>query len=361
MIDTVTLAASNNWEGTFENLPESIKGKVTMEEESVSGWSSSISDITDVKDDATSMQATITNTAKSTPPTPSTGSITVTKNTFVNGKSRGTNLTFYAALFNTSGSKVSDVKAITMNGNISASVTFTGLKVGETYVVYETDKDGNKITDATKSGYSNLAEITYDNQNVALSASSDSGRTSINNYFSDTPKESHGQVKITKKVTVDGKGKATSNSYYVALFSDKNCTDRVTDVKTLSMNGKDSTAVTFLTDKDGAYLVAGKTYYLSETDKTGKAITNAKDQLGCKIDYSSQKVMIDTGSQTGKATITNQYTNKVRKYNPPHKTTTTNTAKTGDNANDFLWMMLAGVGIAGMAGVLAGRKRKSDK
>lgn len=78
VIDALTLTKENDYKGTFEGLPSSLKGKIIITEESVLGWKSSVGKInaTDNGDES----VTITNTISTTPVTPTlTISKTVTK------------------------------------------------------------------------------------------------------------------------------------------------------------------------------------------------------------------------------------------------------------------------------------------
>jgi len=99
---------------------------------------------------------------------------------------------------------------------------------------------------------------------------------------------------------------------------------------------------------------------VAETEKDGTVITNAKDILGCKINYSNKAIKIDTDTQSVKSTITNQYANKVKKYNPTPKSTTSSAVKTGDYFEFGAWTALAILGFAGIAAFFVARKRKNS-
>ena len=286
------------------------------------------------------------------------GRIDVTKATIVDGKPAAVSHDiFHAALFDSDGNIASDVKEINMDGNTSAEVSFTGLILNKEYKVCETDADGSIINGDPDNGWT----IAYDNQTVTLTADRTTGEAAIINDYSS--QQDQGSVTVNKTVTVNGKKKAVDNHYYTALFSDEACTNIVTDVKTLDMNGNSSTSVTFLIDKGGNYLGDG-TYYVAETDKYGKAITDTGDSSWL-ISIKGSKVEMTKDDPNKTATITNAYKDGVQPYDPdnPSRSSTetlTSSTKTGDSSNMSIWLMLAVLGLAGAGMAAAGKRRKSD-
>ena len=82
-----------------------------------------------------------------------------------------------------------------------------------------------------------------------------------------TPAPAAGSITVTKNLKVNGTPVGAENQkFYVALFEDEDCTQRVSDVKTLTFQYASSATVTF------DNLESGKTYYVSETDENGEAI-----------------------------------------------------------------------------------------
>ena len=290
------------------------------------------------------------------------GTIQVTKNTFVDGEGQAVNMTFYAALFNANNERVSDVKAIEMNGNKSSTVTFDKVKLDATYYVYETDQDGNIITDPTAQGVEGWANITYDNQVITLTPNNLEGSAAINNYFTSQEEYDYGSVQVTKEVTVNGEGTPSKATFYTALFSDEACTNRITEVKALNMNGEKSTTVEFSTDKDGNYLPVGTKYYVAETDKDGNAITDPETELGCTIEQDTKSVTITPDNMTPTAKITNKFTGGEDYYykdgTTATKTSATTSTQTGDDSNVGLWLLMALIGVAGAITPAAMRRRE---
>jgi pilin isopeptide linkage protein len=75
-------------------------------------------------------------------------------------------------------------------------------------------------------------------------------------------------VQITKELTLNHQlMSAKDDAYYVALFADKDCTKRLTEIKKLTFQNTASATVEF------QKLQVGKTYYLSETDVNGQPIS----------------------------------------------------------------------------------------
>ena len=289
------------------------------------------------------------------------GKITVTKQVLdINGDTP-INKTFYVSLFKDSGLK-DRVGTVSLDvvDNASASKTFENLDFG-TYYIAETDADGNVITKDDIGAY----DIQYSTKTVTISQDVPEGSAAVTNYFKEGEEYDYGSVKVTKKVTVDGKGKNTDLTFYAALFSDEACTDRITDVQALKMDGKDSTSVTFLTDKEGNYLSVGTTYYVAETDESGNAITDPEDQLGCTIEQDTKYVTITPDNIEPEAQITNKFTSEEEHYykkgsNTGTTSTTSTTSRTGDDMHTGLWTLLILAGAAGAASPLVFR-RKNEK
>lgn len=82
-----------------------------------------------------------------------------------------------------------------------------------------------------------------------------------------TPAPAAGSITVTKNLKVNGTPVGAENQkFYVALFEDEDCTQRASEVKTLTFQYASTATVTF------DNLKSGKTYYVSETDENGEAI-----------------------------------------------------------------------------------------
>lgn len=234
------------------------------------------------------------------------GSISVTKEVKEDGVGIADSKTYFTALFSDSDLKkrVSEVKELKMDGKESTSVTFTGLKVNETYYVAETDQDGNAYSNEENAIGS---VISYENQKVTLDPSNLKAESKItNSYYTDYYWS--GSIDVTKRVTVGGDKARTDKVFYVGLYNDKNYTDRVGDIKTLDMGGNEETTVTF------SDLSINNTYYVAETDKDGNVITDAKEQLGCEMTIDNNKISLTKEKTEGAAQITNAFPDQYNFY-----------------------------------------------
>jgi len=283
------------------------------------------------------------------------GSISVTKDVIVltNDKTIKVNYSFYTALFvDQEGQmvKASDVKELKVVASKSTTVKFDNLDLNKTYYVFETDVDGN-IIQTEKDGtivtpiIDDWTHIYYDNGEVALTPENADGSAKITNVFDTEDFFLYGSITVKKTVTVNDKPTASNRTFYVGLFSDKDLTTLVSDVKALKMNGKATTSVEFVTDKDGNPLLAGDTYYIAETDKNGVAISNPLDQLGCEVAIDKPSVVITEDGTT---------VNIVNKFEFSEE----NFPLTGDNSNMNLWLFLAMIGVAGVLAPFAFRKKE---
>ncbi|MCD8336172.1 MAG: hypothetical protein LUD18_02670, partial [Lachnospiraceae bacterium] len=74
-------------------------------------------------------------------------------------------------------------------------------------------------------------------------------------------------ISVTKKLTYDGYGLiAKDETFYVALYADEDCTERISEVKELHYANASATTATF------TGLDLGRTYYIAECDQDGTRI-----------------------------------------------------------------------------------------
>lgn len=242
--------------------------------------------------DKTAPTYTIANTLK--------GTISVTKEVTLDDVATGSDKTFYAALFKDAECKNmvgGTLVTLEMKGNQSTTANFGSLPLG-TYYVAETTKDGEAITDPIRQVGAH--DISYENKVVTINKDSLTGSSKITNVFYSEEYFLKGSIEVTKAVTLNGKLADTDLIFYTALFSDEKCTDRVSDVKALAMNGKGKATVDF-TELDL------KSYYIAETDAEGNPIKDSMAQLGCDMNIDNALVDITADSLDGKVTITNKF------------------------------------------------------
>ena len=170
------------------------------------------------------------------------------------------------------------------------------------------------------SGYSNTSDVTFevkDGQttevvlrNASYGKSSHKLTVSMQVYA--------GDAQVYAKDTTSGTyAKEKRYTYYAALFSDKARTQKVSDVKEITVSGL-SGSVSFSNLAQG-------TYYLAETDEYGNVLTSS-DIHGteCKIEYSDSGKISVSGS-SAQAVIKNVYSSLPRGYR--HTATLTITKK----------------------------------
>ena len=111
-----------------------------------------------------------------------------------------------------------------------------------------------------------------------------------------TPVGEEGKLVVSKLVTFQGKNQAVNRTFYVALFSDADCTQKVSNVKELKCEGAWSAYTVFEHLKDG-------TYYVAETDEDGNKLESSE---ACKIEGNGTKCQITPTQKTAYAVIENQ-------------------------------------------------------
>ena len=96
-------------------------------------------------------------------------------------------------------------------------------------------------------------------------------------------------IAVTKKLTYIGESLAAKDqTFYVALYSDKECTQRVSDVKALVFKNADASTVVFSEN-----IKAGKTYYIAECTQDGTAQT-----IGALADGTVYEAVFGNGNST---------------------------------------------------------------
>ena len=96
-------------------------------------------------------------------------------------------------------------------------------------------------------------------------------------------------IAVTKKLTYIGESLAARDqTFYVALYSDKECTQRVSDVKALVFKNADASTVVFSEN-----IKAGKTYYIAECTQDGTSQT-----IGALADGTVYEAVFGNGNST---------------------------------------------------------------
>lgn len=163
------------------------------------------------------------------------------------------------------------------------------LIAGETYTLTEV---------TAPSGYEVAADITFTvNKDGTVSVD---GKAVDGNEIvmkdETTPVGEEGKLVVSKLVTFQGRNQAVNRTFYVALFSDADCTKKVSNVKELKCEGAWSAYTVFEHLKDG-------TYYVAETDEEGNKLESSE---ACKIEGNGTKCAITPTQKTAYAVIENQ-------------------------------------------------------
>lgn len=163
------------------------------------------------------------------------------------------------------------------------------LIAGETYTLAEV---------TAPSGYEVTENITFTvNKDGTISVD---GKTVKDNEIlmkdEATPVGEEGKLIVNKLVTFQGKHQAVNRTFYTALFSDAECTKKVSDVKELKCEGAWSAYVAFEHLKNG-------TYYVAETDADGNKLESSDV---CKIQGNGSKCEITPTQKTTYAVLENQ-------------------------------------------------------
>ena len=180
--------------------------------------------------------------------------------------------------------------------------TLTDLKPGVVYTLHET---------AAPKGYKVAEDTTFQlNEDGTIDTANTTTAISENTLLvKDEKKESKDvSVSVTKKlVTVDGTViGAEDATYYVALYSDADCTQRVSDVLALNFKNASASTVTF------TGLEKGQTYYVGECESDGTCyLANiCADGTMYMVDFSDgNAVTVDNADGSTTVYFDNQFEN----------------------------------------------------
>lgn len=248
------------------------------------------------------------------------GTFEVTKTVLQDGKENPSEDTFKIGIFKdpdfkTLASDINNkdaVMSIAMDGQTSATAVSAKMPIG-TYYVAEVDENNMALTTSSKLEI----KVTVGGEatsEIEVTADSNKDVEITNNYK--TPVQS---VKVTKVVKKDGKDSTSNGVYYVGLFQDEQHTKLAKDVsgrdllRTIAMNGQSNKTIEITNVPIG-------TYYVAETDKNGKALTDRNNEIGSVITYDNQVIQVGDNNLIGGATITNSYFTETPTPTPPTPT-----------------------------------------
>lgn len=215
---------------------------------------------------------------------------------------------FYVALFEDAEytKRVSDVRVIHFSNTSSESIVFENLEAGKTYYIVETDPYGELLDGIPYIGGVFAPEYPQGNA-VTLTPQDPEQEFTFKNIFYELPQDYYyiGDITIQKSVLRGDKPYESQAVFYAGIFTDEACTQLYGEVLKLSMDGKAETSVT-ATVSVGRLPDGIATYYIAETDSTGKALS-ASDGLNFTISIDQPSVTLSPENPSVKAVITNSY------------------------------------------------------
>ena len=238
-----------------------------------------------------------------------TGNLEVTKELKYNGALDNATeaKTFYAAIFNSQGTKVSEVKEITIAaGQSSGTAEFTGLKAGIAYTLQETDATGTPVSNGFEYA------VTYEGQNFTLKKDDLNKTAKITN-----DKSEKGQLTVNKTVKyndeIDTEAGTTAEpkEFSVAIFtkSGEEYT-QVGDAKTIKVVAGVTTEAAVFTNLD-----IDTTYYVFEMNGNERVGTefgsyhvtgSGANFTPTRTEKNGTKEIVNNEIETGKITVTKE-------------------------------------------------------
>ena len=305
-----------------------------------------------------------------------TVSVSVTKRLVtVDGQVIGApDATYYVALYSDPDctQRVSDVMALNYKNASVSTVTFTGLKKGQTYYVGECEADGTSYL-ANVNADGTLYTVDFSDGNTVEVTNNDGSKTIyFDNQFERVPDGYYkeGELNITKKlVGGDGKAKNSSEIFYAGIFSDADFTQLSPDVSDnivpldLAGGSEVTSQVKVSIPESGSI-----TLYVTEVDSKGNPVAGAAS-FKYDVSVDNMQVTFDDDNISADVVITNS--ENTPEVTPTPTTTTPNTpvtqsgsttksaVKTGDSTpiGMFVGLFAAAAVIAGAAVFFKRRKK----
>ncbi|MGO4948237.1 SpaA isopeptide-forming pilin-related protein, partial [Blautia sp. Sow4_E7] len=270
-----------------------------------------------------------------------TAAIEITKELKLNDALAGAkDMTFYVALFADEECTIlaSDVKALEFKNASSSTVTFTGVDLGRTYYVSETDEAGKAVESGmTPDG---KVYIPVYPQGKEITVTEDGAKSSITfeNQFNEWPDGFYkiANLNVTKELLgADGNALESDGVFYAGIFDDKECTTLSTrtekNILTLDLAGGST-----VSESTQAVVMPGESFnlYVAETDAEGNLVAGTE---GFKyvVTVKDGNVYFDENNLNAKVTIINQEQPEATPTVTPEETPTpTPSSSTGVKTGD---------------------------
>ncbi|MCD7956886.1 MAG: prealbumin-like fold domain-containing protein [Lachnospiraceae bacterium] len=201
--------------------------------------------------------------------------------------------------------RISDVQALTIpsGGTVSGAVTFDGLTAG-TYYVEATDAEGKLLSTSTSqaSPQASAVEVTLTDEVTA--------ETVVLQYlYTEAWPEDAFSYTVELSLTLnvvdrDGSALSGEEKFYISIYSDEAHTAAVTETPiTFSMDGESTKTLTYSLKATSP----SQTFYLTETDSTGAAVTTGENGFAYIVSFTdSDTVTVECGDTEASVTIQNK-------------------------------------------------------
>ena len=278
------------------------------------------------------------------------------------------------------------IRDINIKNAQSGDASYTNIPDG-TYYIFELNENGQPMAmnnavevEDGQLTYYNVTDSSENENNTATveQASTPQTVSYVNNYYYDLPDgySLRAQLKITKKVLINGQQTTVDDTFYAGVFSedsDGNLT--LIQNVTLTQNGTVDVEIPLDANEQPDKV----TYVIKETDKDGNILDS--DEFPYEISGEGNLEVTREGQYKGAITLTNSRNtatptvtktpsdtgtptpgnNDNNGNTPPRsgQSTSQHPVKTGDNTNIAIWVVLlvAAVVIIGFIGYRS-RKRK---
>ena len=270
-----------------------------------------------------------------------TAAIEITKELKLNDALAGAkDMTFYVALFADEECTIlaSDVKALEFKNASSSTVTFTGVDLGRTYYVSETDEAGKAVESGmTPDG---KVYIPVYPQGKEITVREDGAKSSITfeNQFNEWPDGFYkiANLNVTKELLgADGNALESDGVFYAGIFDDKECTTLSTrtekNILTLDLAGEST-----VSESTQAVIMPGESFnlYVAETDAEGNLVAGT-EEFKYVVTVKDGNVYFDENNLNAKVTIINQEQPEATPTVTPEETPTpTPSSSTGVKTGD---------------------------
>ena len=282
------------------------------------------------------------------------GKVEVTKKVIGNGEAYPVTDTFYFALFlDEEMTAIADygVKSLTLNNESEGKVTFDQVAYGEYYLA-ETNEEGKPVDASFK------YVVSVDKNHFEITEEDKTASVTVTNTDVPSGPYDDGKITVNKYVMTGKKETKVKDTFYFALFTDKELTKVFSDagIQELELDNESQGSVTFENLPYG-------TYYLAETDEDGMPVdsdfdyTVAIDKSQVTLTADDHEAVVKVTNKKTPDTETETESETESETTPTKKTT--NTPKTGDDTNIAFYLTL--MMMAALVGTGYGIRRRKKK